>query len=73
MLDHCRREAGKPGIKAILIYPMNALATDQAGRIAATIHRIPGLRGRVTGRALHRGGRQGRAAGDRDGAGTGDR
>ena len=48
VLDHCRREAGKPGIKAILIYPMNALATDQAGRIAATIHRIPGLRGRVT-------------------------
>ena len=48
VLDHCRREAGKPGIKAILIYPMNALATDQAGRIAATIHRNPGLRGRVT-------------------------
>ena len=48
VLDHCRREAGKPGIKAILIYPMNALATDQAGRIAATIHRNPELRGRVT-------------------------
>ncbi len=48
ILDHCRREAGKPGIKAIVIYPMNALATDQAGRIAETIHRIPGLRGRVT-------------------------
>ena len=48
VLDHCRREAGKPGIKAILIYPMNALATDQAGRIAATIHRNPALRGRVT-------------------------
>ena len=48
VLDHCRREAGKPGIKAILIYPMNALATDQAGRIAATIHQNPALRGRVT-------------------------
>ena len=48
VLDHCRREAGKPGIKAILIYPMNALATDQAGRIAATIHGNPALRGRVT-------------------------
>ena len=48
VLDHCRREAGTPGIKAILIYPMNALATDQAGRIAATIHRNPALRGRVT-------------------------
>ena len=35
ILDHCRREraAGKPGIKAILLYPMNALATDQANRI----------------------------------------
>ena len=48
VLDYCRREAGRPGIKAILIYPMNALATDQAGRIAETIHRTPGLRGRVT-------------------------
>ena len=48
VLEHCRREAGKPGIKAILIYPMNALATDQAGRIAATIHQNPTLRGRVT-------------------------
>ena len=34
ILDHCRKNVGKPGIKAILIYPMNALATDQARRIA---------------------------------------
>ena len=35
ILDHCRREqaASKQGIKAILIYPTNALATDQAIRI----------------------------------------
>ena len=35
ILDHCRREraAGKPGVKAVLLYPMNALATDQADRI----------------------------------------
>jgi ATP-dependent helicase YprA (DUF1998 family) len=35
ILDHCRREqaAGKQGVKAILIYPTNALATDQASRI----------------------------------------
>ena len=30
ILDHCREQAGKPGIKAIIIYPMNALAMDQA-------------------------------------------
>ena len=35
VLDHCMRarRAGHRGIKAILLYPMNALATDQAHRI----------------------------------------
>ncbi|GGV07120.1 helicase [Streptomyces litmocidini] len=35
VLDHCRREreAGRAGIKAILLYPMNALAGDQAQRL----------------------------------------
>ncbi|WTW98452.1 DEAD/DEAH box helicase [Streptomycetaceae bacterium NBC_01309] len=35
ILDHCRREkaAGVRGVKAILLYPMNALATDQALRL----------------------------------------
>ncbi|MFD6038990.1 DEAD/DEAH box helicase [Streptomyces griseoincarnatus] len=35
VLDHCRRakEAGKHGIKAVLLYPMNALAGDQADRL----------------------------------------
>ncbi|MFE5852212.1 DEAD/DEAH box helicase [Streptomyces sp. NPDC056500] len=35
ILDHCLREraAGREGVKAILLYPMNALATDQAHRI----------------------------------------
>lgn len=35
VLDHCRREreAGQTGIKAVFLYPMNALATDQAQRI----------------------------------------
>ncbi|MET7617385.1 DEAD/DEAH box helicase [Streptomyces sp. NPDC005408] len=35
VLDHCRREKarGRTGVKAVLLYPMNALATDQAGRI----------------------------------------
>ncbi|KUF20422.1 DEAD/DEAH box helicase [Streptomyces silvensis] len=35
LLDHCRRERerGREGVKAVLLYPMNALATDQAQRI----------------------------------------
>jgi DEAD/DEAH box helicase domain-containing protein len=47
LLEHCRqqRAEGARGIKAILIYPMNALATDQARRIAALIHTIPALAG----------------------------
>jgi DEAD/DEAH box helicase domain-containing protein len=45
ILEHCRVNRGKPGIKAILIYPMNALATDQARRIARAIHTIPSLHG----------------------------
>ena len=48
MLDHCRTRAGTPGVKAIVIYPMNALASDQARRIAAIVDRAPSLRGRVT-------------------------
>ncbi|MGW3977170.1 DEAD/DEAH box helicase [Streptomyces mirabilis] len=36
VLDHCRRQkaVGQRGVKAVLLYPMNALATDQAGRIS---------------------------------------
>ena len=48
ILDWCRRHAGQRGIKAIIIYPMNALATDQAGRIARIIDQTPALRGKVT-------------------------
>ena len=48
ILDYGRERAGAPGIKAILVYPMNALAADQARRIAQTIDRTPALRGRVT-------------------------
>ncbi|GAA0932725.1 DEAD/DEAH box helicase [Streptomyces thermoalcalitolerans] len=35
VLDHCRRQKarGRSGVKAMLLYPMNALATDQARRI----------------------------------------
>ena len=45
ILEHCRINKDKPGIKAILIYPMNALATDQARRIARAIHDISDLNG----------------------------
>lgn len=35
VLDHCQRERanGHHGVKAVFLYPMNALATDQAQRI----------------------------------------
>ncbi|MDO4231344.1 MAG: DEAD/DEAH box helicase [Lautropia sp.] len=46
VLEHCRqrRLAGEKGIKAILLYPMNALASDQAGRLARQILGAPALR-----------------------------
>lgn len=51
LLEHCRqqRQAGRRGIKAILIYPMNALATDQAGRVAKEIVTRPELSGVTAG------------------------
>tara|TARA_Y100001968_G_scaffold330354_1_gene381996 strand:+ start:7733 stop:14215 length:6483 start_codon:yes stop_codon:yes gene_type:complete len=47
ILEHCRQQRTKAqrGIKAILVYPMNALATDQAKRIANLISTIPSLSG----------------------------
>jgi DEAD/DEAH box helicase domain-containing protein len=48
ILDACAARAGQLGIKAIVIYPMNALATDQARRFAERIHADPKLRGKVT-------------------------
>ena len=48
VLDHCRTQSGTLGVKAIVIYPMNALASDQARRIAAIVDRTPSLRGKVT-------------------------
>jgi len=48
ILDYCRQHQGERGIKAILIYPMNALATDQAKRIARTIWNNEKLKDHVT-------------------------
>ncbi|MFB2645149.1 DEAD/DEAH box helicase [Raphidiopsis sp. BLCC-F218] len=47
VLEHCRQYSENPGIKAIFIYPMNALATDQSQRIAEFIYQVPSLRGKV--------------------------
>ncbi|NQD59337.1 DEAD/DEAH box helicase, partial [Pseudomonas sp. CM25] len=44
VLDFCQK-AGMPGIKAIVIYPMNALATDQAKRFAKEVYNQPSLKG----------------------------
>ena len=51
VLEHCRqmRQAGRRGIKAILIYPMNALATDQANRLAKEILTRPAFVGITAG------------------------
>ena len=49
ILDHCHRHAGEKGIKAILLYPMNALAMDQAGRIAKELATDPRLKGVTAG------------------------
>ena len=48
LLDYCYTQIGKKGIKAIIMYPMNALATDQAQRIAEAIYGDENIRGKVT-------------------------
>lgn len=47
VLDHCARarQAGETGIKALVIYPMNALASDQARRIAELVAKVPAFAG----------------------------
>ncbi len=48
ILEYCYQHRRQKGIKALLIYPMNALATDQAKRLAELIWKSPELRGNVT-------------------------
>ena len=48
ILEWCRQQHGKNGVKAIVIYPMNALAHDQSRRIARLIHGTQSLKGKVT-------------------------
>lgn len=55
ILDHLLREqaAGtltKPGVRALLLYPMNALANDQLKRLRQLLHAYPAITfGRYTG------------------------
>ena len=48
ILDYCYQHIGEKGIKVIILYPMNALATDQAKRLAELIYRDERLRNKVT-------------------------
>ena len=48
ILDYCHKHKNERGIKVIILYPMNALATDQAKRLAEAIHEDERLRGVVT-------------------------
>ena len=50
LLDHCLQQHAtgqSSGIKAIVIYPMNALATDQAKRFAEAVFSTPALKDKV--------------------------
>lgn len=59
VLDHAARakKAGIGGIKALILYPMNALANDQAGRLAKLLTDTPAYQGLTaalyTGEASH--------------------
>ena len=51
ILDYCyqcNKLSHKPGVKVIIMYPMNALASDQAKRLAEAINDDARLNGRVT-------------------------
>ena len=48
ILDHCRRSTGS-GIKALILYPMNALAADQERRLAKLLHAEAELAGVTAG------------------------
>ncbi|KAA0919253.1 DEAD/DEAH box helicase [Dietzia sp. ANT_WB102] len=51
VLDHARRARaqGIRGVKALFLYPMNALATDQAERLTRLLTSEPGLAGVTAG------------------------
>jgi len=45
---HCNQYERQIGVKVIIMYPMNALASDQAKRLAETIWNDPRLKGKIT-------------------------
>ncbi|MEZ4460837.1 MAG: DEAD/DEAH box helicase [bacterium] len=47
ILAHCADRLSERGIKAIVLYPMNALAADQALRLAQLVYENPKLRGQL--------------------------
>ena len=61
ILEYCYRHRGERGIKALIIYPMNALASDQAKRIAELIYENDELRGNVTA-GMYVGGKEANAS-----------
>jgi len=48
ILDYCYKHKDQPGIKVIILYPMNALATDQAKRLAKEIFKHKKLKDNIT-------------------------
>jgi DEAD/DEAH box helicase domain-containing protein len=48
ILDYCYKHQKERGIKVIILYPMNALATDQAKRLAEAIFKDEQLKGKIT-------------------------
>jgi len=48
ILDYCNKHKNQRGIKVIILYPMNALATDQAKRLAEAIWGDEKLKGKIT-------------------------
>ncbi len=48
ILAHCEKNSHRDGVKAILVYPMNALASDQAERLAGLIWNNENLKSKVT-------------------------
>ena len=61
VLDYCYKHRNKKGIKALVIYPMNALATDQARRIAEEIYNNSNLKGNITV-GMYVGGKEGKSS-----------
>jgi DEAD/DEAH box helicase domain-containing protein len=48
ILDYCYKNIHRNGVKVIILYPMNALATDQAKRLAEAIWTDSRLKGKIT-------------------------